>query len=122
MSRYPGWQTYHGAKRTNTPKYHNIPEVINGIRFASRKEARRYVTLTLLQRAGEIRDLEADKRKLRYPLVVNGVKIAVYECDYRYVTRAGALVIEDAKGVRTPVYTLKKRLMKALYDIDIYET
>jgi hypothetical protein len=117
MSRYGGWrQTAMGPR-----KYRNIPEVIDGMRFASRKEARRYVALKLLQQAGTIQHLEAEKRHLRYALVVNGIKIGTYECDFRYV-EAGQLVIEDAKGLRTPVYTLKKRLMKALYDIDIYET
>jgi hypothetical protein len=84
----------------------------------SQREYRRLVELQSLERAGVIRQLRT-QRPIR--LVVNGVKIGVYRCDFSYL-RNGRLVIEDVKGVRTAVYKLKKLLVKALHGIDILET
>jgi len=79
-------------------------------------EARRYGQLKIMERAGEIADLELQPV---YPLVVAGIKIGKYIGDFRYVEmRKGAAVarvVEDCKGVRTPVYRLKKKLVEALY-------
>ncbi len=100
-------------------KYGALPTIVDGIRFASRREARRYQALDLLQRAGEIRDLELQPA---FPIRVNDVTVAKYVADFRYVTRMGEVVIEDAKGVRTPVYRLKKKLVEALYGVRILET
>lgn len=104
------------AKRS---KYRAEPIVIDGIRFDSKAEARRYAHLELLQRAGEITDLE---RQVRFPLDVNGELICVYIADHAYfVCRENRRVVEDVKGVRTPVYRLKKKLMKALHGVEIVE-
>ena len=103
MSKY-------GAKRTE----------VDGIVFASRSEARRYQELRLLQAAGEISGLEL---QVKYPLVVNGVKVADYVCDFRYYEDEGdTLIVEDRKGMRTPVYKLKAKLMRAVHGIEIRET
>lgn len=40
-------------------KYHAKPTTVDGIRFASKAEARRYSELRLLEKAGEIKNLEA---------------------------------------------------------------
>lgn len=70
-----------------------------------------------MEKARVIRDLELQPR---YPLVVNGVKVATYVGDFRY-REDGVLVLEDAKGVRTREYRLKAKLMKALFGIEIRE-
>lgn len=100
-------------------KYRAIPTFVDGIRFASKGEAARYRELKLLELAGEIACLELQPR---YPLVVNGVKIGEYRADFRYAERGSGVIVEDFKGVRTPVYRMKRLLMKALYSIDIRET
>jgi hypothetical protein len=100
-------------------KYHAIRTEVDGIVFPSRKEARRYQELQLAEKAGVISGLE---RQVKYPLTINGVKVADYICDFRYRERGVGVVVEDTKGMRTPVYRLKKKIMKALYDIDILET
>jgi hypothetical protein len=106
-----------GAKRGN--KY-NAQKVGDS---DSKKEDRRLQDLRLMEKAGEISDL---RHHVTYSLHVNGIHICDYECDYTYnQRRAGkpaVFVVEDAKGKRTPVYLLKKRLMKACLGIDIYET
>ena len=100
--------TKYGAKRTE----------VDGVVFPSRGEARRWQELQLLLRAGEISNL---RRQVKYPLTVNGVKVADYVADYVYDER-GAEVVEDWKGVRTPVYKLKAKLMRAVHGITIRET
>jgi hypothetical protein len=56
--------------------------------------------------------------------MVNGEKIGRYVADFRYVdTATGVVTVEDVKSgpTKTPVYRLKRKLVKALYDIDITE-
>jgi hypothetical protein len=57
----------------------------------------------------------------RYPLTVNGVKVGTYVADFAYVDAAGDDVVEDVKGVRTPVFKLKAKLMKAVHGITVEE-
>jgi hypothetical protein len=99
-------------------KYGNRRVTEDGIPFDSLAELRRYRELRMLEAAGVIAGLEVHPR---YPLVVNGVKVGSYEADFRYVTPEGETVIEDVKGVRTSTYKLKKRLVEALYGIQVVE-
>jgi len=102
-----------------TNKYHNQPVVVDGIRFASKREARRWLELRELEKAGVIRNL---RRQVKYPLSVNGQLICTYIGDFSYVEAAsGREHLEDAKGVRTAVYLLKRRLLLALRGIRIEE-
>lgn len=110
---------------TSPRKFRNQPQVIDNLRFASKREAGRYLELKMLQAAGAIRGLIADKRLLRFPLKVNDQHICTYEADFQYSEMfAGAIwekVTEDAKGFKTPVYRLKKKLMLACHGIEIRE-
>lgn len=99
-------------------KYHAQPTTIDNVRFASAREARRYEELRLLERAGAIYSLELQPR---YDLVVNGAKIGFYKADFRYIDADGLQHVEDAKGMRTAVYALKKRIVEALYHFTIEE-
>jgi hypothetical protein len=102
-------------------KYHNQKTEYNGIQFDSRKEASRYQELMLMQRAGLIRSIELQPR---YDLAVNGHKLGFYRADFRYeVVATGQQVTEDvkSKATKTAVYCLKKKLVKALYGIEIVE-
>ena len=98
-------------------KYGNRKTKVDGRTFASKAEAKRYGELKLLQRSGAISDLAC---QVSYPLIVNTQHIARYVCDFAY-TENGTNVVEDVKGVRTPVYALKRKLLKALYGITIRE-
>ena len=91
---------------------------VDGIRFPSKRQAQRYTDLKLLERAGEITELQLE---VTYTIVVNNVKICSYRADFVY-REHGFLIVEDCKGYRTPVYKLKKKLMKACYGIEIRET
>lgn len=106
-------------------KYGAVPTVIDGIRFASKAEARRYQELKMLEKAGEIKGLELQPK---FPLMVPecgsgfDVRIGHYIADFRYRKGPkGVLVIEDVKGMKTPVYRLKKKMVEAQYGISITE-
>lgn len=95
-------------------KYRNIPVVVDGVRFASKKEARRDAELQLLFKAKQINCL---RRQPRYPLKVKGHLICTYVGDFEYIER-GKLVCEDVKsaGTHTATYEIKHKLFKAIYD------
>jgi hypothetical protein len=109
-------------------KYRAVPTVVDGIRFASKKEAARYGELKLLEKAGEVKELTLQPR---FPLFSPGrgnggpyarVHICDYVADFRYREGpSGLLVIEDVKGVKTAVYRLKKKWFEAQYGIEILE-
>jgi hypothetical protein len=99
-------------------KYRNVRTVVDGIAFDSKAEAKRYAELRLMLDAGTIYGLRLQPR---YPLTVNGVKVGTYVADFAYVDAAGDDVVEDVKGVRTPVFKLKAKLMKAVHGITVEE-
>ncbi len=99
-------------------KYNAKKVTIDGIVFDSKAEAKRYKVLKILERAGEIQNLELQPR---YDLIINEIKVGFYKADFRY-TEKGKLIIEDVKGMKTPIYNLKKKMIKAIYGIDILET
>lgn len=105
-----------------TPKYRNVKTVVDGITFDSAKEARRYGELKLLERSGRISGLEVQPA---FRIVVNDCLICTYKADFRYVTdtphASGVVVTEDVKGMQTPVYRLKKKLMLAVHGISVVE-
>lgn len=106
-------------------KYRNQRVEIDGMKFDSKAEARRYAELRTLERAGLIRDL---KRQVSFELApgvkLRGQKRASpplrYVADFIY-QEAGALVVEDVKGTITEGYRIKRHLLKAVHGIDIVE-
>lgn len=109
-----------GEQEKKRQKYGAQRTMIDGITFDSKKEATRYAELKLLERGKQISFLET---QVRFPLVINGTLCATYVADFRYV-RDGAVIVEDVKSTATmtPVYRIKKKLMKALRNIEILET
>lgn len=90
------------------------------MRFDSRKEAARWAELCELAALGVISGL---RRQVRIPIIVNGVRVCYYVADAVYVER-GRWVVEDTKSPitrRLPVYRLKRKLLAALYGIEIRE-
>jgi hypothetical protein len=114
-------QTYNPRLKRSRPKYGNKKTVVNGIKFDSKWEAERYLYIKSLERAGRVKDLEL---QVRFNLIVNDQKICAYIADFRYKRedKDGEWheIVEDAKGVETPEFKLKKKLMKACLGIDIF--
>ncbi len=104
-------------------KYRSRPCVIDNIRFASQKEGKRYVELSLLQKAGKIKKLRLQPK---YPISINNKKICTYIADFEYYRildgEIAEIITEDTKGFKTPIYRLKKKLLNAVYGIQIQET
>lgn len=77
----------------------------------SKAEARRCGELHWLQDTGAIRNLE---REPAFPVTINDIKVFTYRADFRYFT-ADEWVVEDVKGLLTPIYKLKKKIVEAHY-------
>lgn len=125
------WTNYRGRSKYGAKKV-----TIDGEVFDSRKEANRWRELKLLERAGEIRDL---KRQVKFTLIEaqrepdslgpkGGIKRgkiiereAAYIADFTYY-EGSKFIVEDSKGVRTPEYILKRKLLLDRYGIRIRET
>ena len=101
-------------------KYNNTKIRVDGRLFDSKAEAARWQELSLLERAGEITELE---RQVEYELIPKqkGERAVKYIADFRYKDHEGKTVVEDTKGVRTPVYILKRKLMLRVHGIRIRE-
>lgn len=102
-------------------KYGNKKVVVDGHPFDSKREARRYKELKLLERAGKIKDLELQPKFELIPTVRTEhetlYKVSYY-ADFRYVDcNSGKVIVEDvkSKGTITSVYKLKKRLFIQKY-------
>uniref|UniRef100_A0A6M3IN66 DUF1064 domain-containing protein n=1 Tax=viral metagenome TaxID=1070528 RepID=A0A6M3IN66_9ZZZZ len=116
MNQRSEWEAFIKKKEGRT-KYGNKKAVVRGEVLDSKHEAKRYQDLLFLEAAGHITDL---KRQVEFHLIVNGWKIASYFADFCYIENAKKIV-EDAKGCKTRDYTIKKKLMKALFGIEIKE-
>ena len=117
-------------------KYNSRKIERDGQTFDSVKEYRRYCDLRLLERAGAIKNLE---RQVKFVLIpaqyapdvigkrggIRRGKLLERECayfaDFVY-TENGAKVVEDTKGVRTPEYIIKRKLMLWVHGVEIKET
>ena len=115
-----------GGELMPTSKYHARKTVVDGITFDSRREAKRYGELKLLERAGAIKGL---RRQVRYELIpafdVGGkhYRPTSYVADFVYTDcETGAEVVEDCKGYRTDVYRLKAKLFAHKFGVAILET
>jgi hypothetical protein len=109
------------------PKYGNKKVIADGITFDSRKEWSRYTELQLALKSGLIKRLEIHPR---FELVVNGIKVCNFVADFSYFEvfpsdslNEVILTVEDVKSrpTMTPVYRLKKKLLRALWGIEVKE-
>lgn len=111
-------------------KFNNRKTVVNGITFDSKKEAARYAELLALEKAGQISDLEMQKK---YELIpsqrIDGkvVERAIsYIADFVY-KQGGETIVEDVKGYRNPQaagyakFVIKRKLMLYVHGIQVRE-
>ena len=101
-------------------KYNNTKIRVGGRLFDSKAEAARWQELQMLERAGEITELE---RQVEYELVPKqkGERAVKYIADFRYIDHDGKTVVEDTKGVKTPVWIIKRKLMLRVHGIRVRE-
>lgn len=103
-------------------KYGNKKTQVDGITFDSKAEAERYKELKRLELIGVIKGLELQKTfRLCKGRWENGKPFSIsYRADFVY-NLDGDIIVEDVKGFRTEAYQLKKKLMRAVYGIEITE-
>ena len=116
-------------------KYRSKKVIVDGIVFDSKREAKRYQELVLLERAGKIQHLS---RQVKFVLIptqreqgtigkrggVKQGKLIEKECAYYadfFYMENGVPVVEDAKGYRTEVFKIKKKLMLYVHGIRVKE-
>lgn len=107
-------------------KYGNRKVTLDGHTFDSKREACRYGELKFLERAGQITGLELQPRFELIPKQRRAdgkpERACEYVADFRYTdTRTGQIVIEDAKGMRTRDYIVKRKLMLQVHGISVRE-
>ena len=109
-------------------KYGNVKVELDGQTFDSKKEARRYAELKLLEQAGEITMLKTQVKYELQPGFTDGkgrrVKPIYYIADFEYYTKDGDRVIEDVKSPATrknTVYKMKKKMLAYQYGYEIQE-
>ena len=123
-------------------KYGNKKVIIDGVVFDSKREAKRYQELKLLERCGAISDLkrqvvfeliptqkeESTKvytkgRKKGQPIPGKVIEKAVtYVADFVYIDNAtGKTIVEDSKGFHTKDYILKRKMLLYFKGIKIHE-
>lgn len=102
-------------------KYNNTKIRVDGRLFDSKAEAARWQELQLLERAGEVSEIE---RQVTYELIPKqpGERSLKYIADFRYKTKDGQTIVEDVKGYKTEVYKIKRKLMLYVHGIKIRET
>ena len=105
-------------------KYGNRKICVDGITFDSRREAARWQELKLLERAGSITELERQVSYTQIPPQRVGKRVVeravTYIADFCYKEN-GETVVEDAKGMRTRDYIIKRKLMLYVHGIRIRE-
>jgi hypothetical protein len=135
------WKYTHYTGK-NYSKYSNTKITREGRTFDSKREARRYTQLRLMEDAGEITDLQCQVRFVLIPaqreftneIYTKGKKKGCFkpgklierECayiaDFVYIdAKTGERVVEDTKGMKTEAYIIKRKLMLERYGIQIRE-
>lgn len=106
-------------KKAGRSKYRAVRTQVDGITFASKREALAYAGLRIAERLGSIQDLRLQPA---FDLVVNGHKVCRYVGDFEYVICAtGEVIVADVKGRRLPLFSLKAKLFRALMGYEIQE-
>lgn len=86
-------------------------DCLHGHTHDSKKEAARCNDLHDLELAGAITNLS---QQPEFPVTLNGQVICKYIADFQYQVQ-DCRIVEDVKGMRTPVFQLKRKLVEATH-------
>lgn len=98
-------------------KYRNKKVQVDMYVFDSIAESRRYKELKLLERTGEIQNLELQPHfLLQESFKKNGktFRKIEYIADFKYIEN-GKIIVEDVKGIQTDVFKLKHKIFEKVY-------
>lgn len=101
-------------------KYFNKKVIVDGIKFDSKKEAKRFQELMILKKTKLIKELELQKVFELQPKYTNNkgehIRAITYKADFFYYdNHLKQYIVEDTKGFKTDVYKLKKKLFEYQY-------
>ena len=105
-------------------KYHNTKVIYDGIKFDSKRECNYYKKLKLLERVGEITDLQRQVPfclQPSYKFKGKKVRAIMYIADFVYVDKNKDFHVVDVKGFRTDGYKIKKKMFEYLFNKEIEE-
>lgn len=115
-------QRYHRGNREDAMSKYGAKKAtaLDGRVFPSKRECARYEELLLLQRMGQIEQLEC---QVRYELIPKqkGERAVTYTADFRYLDKGGKVHVEDTKGFRTQQYVIRRKLMLWIHGVRIEE-
>ena len=104
-------------------KYRAQKAMADGITFDSKSERNRYLELKLMERGNLISGLELQPSfKLfcgQTPVKYDSGRHATYKADFRYQDKERGTVVEDVKGMDTPLSKLKRALVAAHYGFKV---
>lgn len=104
-------------KESGKSKYRNVKTSVDSFVFDSKKEAAYYEQLKMRNKAGEVDSITLQPK---FPIVINDKKICSVILDFSYRnTLTGRVHFIDTKGFQTAVSKLKKKLVEALYQIEV---
>lgn len=127
---------YYSLVRNKKSKYGARKTTIDGQNFDSKKEAKRFNELRILEKAGAISELKTQVKFVLIPAQrepdtvgarggIKKGKVIERECsyvaDFAYKNASGETVVEDTKGYRTKEYIIKRKLMLYVHGIRIVE-
>ena len=103
-------------------KYNAKKTLYNGGMYDSKAEASFAAKLDIARKAKDASERVVEiERQPKFPIEVNGKKTCIYKGDFLVTYANGDVKVFDVKGVATPVYRLKKKLVEAIYGITIIE-
>lgn len=113
------YKTYQIQKKLKGEKRANKFGAIRTHGFDSKKEFNRYRELLLLEKAGEVSDIQTQVKFTLYGQ--KGSKICTYKADFVYTQKDGTKIIEDTKSpiTCTPVFKLKWKMLEDMYQEEI---
>lgn len=105
-----------GLKARKRNKFNAVKTEVDGYRFDSKIEAKRYAELKLLASAKEIFMLKVHPS---WSIDINGYHVCTVIADFSYYEKDNTFVIEDVKGHDTAMSRLKRKLVMAVHHHDI---
>lgn len=109
------------TQKAKKSKFKNKWVEVDGIKFQSKREGDVYVELKRRMQIGEIKSIDRQKR---YEFIINGLKVTSYRADFVIELSGGGFQVIDVKSPVTRNlndYVIRKKLMKAMFDIEIVE-
>lgn len=98
-------------------KYRNKKVIVNGIKFDSIAESKRYKELKLLEHQGIIKNLKLQPSFVLQPSYKKNnktIRAITYRADFSYLEN-NKYIVEDVKGFYTKEFRIKEKMFNYIY-------